>query len=71
MQRATSGVADATQLFTRAHAGRGWALHPFYGTLFATEAVHVPGASTERKLTPSAELRGTACGARVSVPLLV
>ena len=61
------GVADAAQLFTRAHAGRGWALHPFYSTLFATEDVHVPGASTERKLSPGAELRGVAPGARVSV----
>ena len=61
------GVADAAQLFTRAHAGRGWGLHPFYGTLFATEDVHVPGASTERKLSPGAELRGKALGARVSV----
>ena len=61
------GVADAAQLFTRAHAGRGWALHPFYSTLFATGDVHVPGASTERKLSPGAELRGVALGARVSV----
>ena len=61
------GVADAAQLFTRAHASRGWALHPFYSTLFATEDVHVPGASTERKLSPGAELRGVAPGARVSV----
>ena len=61
------GVADATELYTFTRGGRGWALHPFYGTVHETDQLHSPGISTQIRMSARPELRGAAMGARVSV----